>query len=429
MILRIDIENFKSIRDRISISFEATKDKELASNYAEIPNIGNVLKTTAFYGANASGKSNVLQAFRAILHLISFSADFKPNQNIGPYEPFKLNAASQNKPVFFEVEFVATDGLKYIYSISFTKSKIEKEELYFFPKNRKVKLFIRESNQYSYGTHYKGEKKSIEGKTLPNQLFLSKAVLDNVVPLIPVFNHFNDNVFSGNNIFQSNALINLDSLYAERLADKNNVSFTQQFNKLICALDTGIEKVESEKVDWESQKIPDNIPIELRKQIQEDYKYRIRTFHKVYDDKNQQTGSIAFAKEEESNGTQSLFILAGIILDTLAGSNILIFDEFEQNLHPHITQFLIQLFHNPVINKNNAQLIFASHDITQLNNEVFRRDQIWFTEKDEFGATSVFSLADFKGVNADIPYDRWYNSGSFGATPIIDDLELLFSYE
>jgi AAA15 family ATPase/GTPase len=116
-------------------------------------------------------------------------------------------------------------------------------------------------------------------------------------------------------------------------------------------------------------------------------------------------------------------------LDALDHGRVLVVDEFEKNLHPSITQFLIQLFHNPVVNPNNAQLIFATHDITQLSNDHFRRDQVWFTEKNEFGATSLFRCSDIQGIRLGTPLDKWYASGRFGATPIIDDVDFLIEMQ
>lgn len=427
MILNFSIENFRSIKDQINISFEATKQRELQDNYLNIPKIGSLLKSSVIYGANASGKSNMLIAFEAIKYLVLNSHTFPPGKPIDPYEPFKLDVGSKKRPVKLALDFIAIDNLRYIYRLSFTKYRIEEEELYFYPKTQKSNLYIRRANKIKYGEYYKGERKSIEKKLLPNQLFLSKAILDNVEILKPVYSFFDGKlmVFP---FFRDYHESKFHQIYAERLADTEDKNFSNKFNRLICALDTGISKVESKEIDWTNNKLADSIPTEIKEKIKEDYKFKIRTQHKVYDHQNE-VGLVNFDKEEESKGTQSLFVLAGIILDVLEDGTVLIVDEFEKNLHPHITRYLIQLFHNPIINKQNAQLIFATHDITQLDNEIFRRDQIWFAEKDEFGNSTVFSLSDIKGVRNTTPYDKWYNTGQFGATPIINELEMLFADE
>jgi len=427
MIINITIENFRSIKNQVSISFEATKFRELQDNFVNIEGIGNILKSSVIYGANASGKSNILIAFEAFEYLIKESSNFKPDKTIGPYEPFKLDKSSKKKPVFFEIDFIAANDTRYIYSISFTEYKIEKEELSFFPKGQKSMLYSRNAGKMKYGDYYKGERKSIEKKLLDNQLFLSKAILDKVEILNPVYAFF-DNKFMAFPFFQDYHESKFHRLYAERLADTEDKSFKNKFNKLICALDTGISKVESKEIDWSINRFAGSVPEEVQEKLKSDYKYRIRTQHKVYED-----GKVIdveyFDKEEESKGTQSLFVLAGIIIDVIEEGAVLIVDEFEKNLHPHLTRYLIQLFHNPIFNTKNAQLIFATHDITQLDNDLFRRDQIWFTEKDEFGCTAAFNLSEIKGVRNNIPYDKWYDSGKFGATPIINELELFYGDE
>ncbi len=427
MILNISIENFRSIKDPVNISFEATKQRELQDNYINIPKIGSLLKSSVIYGANASGKSNMLFAFGAIKYLVLSSHTFPPGKPIGPYEPFKLDILSKKKPVKIALDFIATDKMRYIYRLSFTGDRIEEEELSFYPKRQISNLYFRKGNKLKYGDYYKGERKSIEKKLLPNQLFLSKAILDNVDVLKPVYSFFGSKLMAFP-FFKDSNEFRFHQIYAERLADKEDKKFSGKFNRLICALDTGISKVESKEIDWVNNRLTEGIPSELKEKIKQDYKYKIRTQHKVYDDENE-VGSVYFDKEEESKGMQSLFILAGIILDVLEDGAVLIVDEFEKNLHPHITRYLIQLFHNPIINKRNAQLIFATHDITQLDNEILRRDQIWFAEKDELGKSTIFSLSDVKGIRDTTPYDKWYNAGQFGAIPIINELEMLFADE
>lgn len=125
--------------------------------------------------------------------------------------------------------------------------------------------------------------------------------------------------------------------------------------------------------------------------------------------------------KDESTGTKNLFALGGIIIEALEDGSVLIIDELEKNLHPMITKFLIQIFHNPLLNKHNAQLIFGTQDVIQLNSEVFRRDQVWFTEKNEYGESILFRCSDMEGVRINTPLDKWYIAGRFGATPVIRD--------
>ncbi|WP_199142117.1 AAA family ATPase, partial [Pedobacter sp. ASV12] len=158
--------------------------------------------------------------------------------------------------------------------------------------------------------------------------------------------------------------------------------------------------------------------------IQDRFKYDIKTSHPLYEN-GKEVGEYTFEVAQESTGTKNLFALGGLIIDALEEGRTLVVDELEKNLHPNITRFLIQLFHHPELNKKNAQLIFATHDITQLSNDTFRRDQVWFTEKNERGESILFRCSDLEGVRLNTPLDKWYASGRFGATPIIDDVEFM----
>lgn len=423
MLSRIIIENFRSIKNRVEFSFEASSFKEHYNNIVEVSN-KKLLKTTVIYGPNASGKSNILMAFSAINYLILNSANFEPNESIGPYEPYLLDTLTKNQSVKLELDFYI-ENILYSLSLEFNKKDILREELVFRPKKQPSMLYSRKLGiPINFGEHYKGERKSIEKKLLSNQLFLSKAVRDNVEVLIPVYNFFKQKLASYP-FFEDLHESKIQQLYAERLADTSDKEFNEKFNRIICALDTGISKVKSEVIDWEKSPLPEDIPEPVIEKIKSDYKYKIKAIHNVYEN-NQIVGEVEFDKSEESKGTQSLFMLTGIILDAFEDGSILVVDEFEKNLHPHITKSLIKLFHNPSINERNAQLIFATHDLSQLDSDIFRRDQVWFTEKNEKGETDLFSLSDISGVRPNIPYDKWYDSGKFGATPIINELEMTF---
>ncbi|MBA3900376.1 MAG: ATP-binding protein [Bacteroidetes bacterium] len=170
------------------------------------------------------------------------------------------------------------------------------------------------------------------------------------------------------------------------------------------------------------------MPDDIKINFQEQYKYDIKTQHPFFEGEKL-VGTENFEIEEESTGTKSLFVIGGIILDALETGKVLVVDEFEKNLHPGITQFLIKLFHNPLTNPRNAQLIFATHDITQLSHDNFRRDQVWFSEKNEFGATTIYQCSDIKGIRLGTPLDKWYSTGRFGATPIINDVDFLIEMQ
>ncbi|WP_172333710.1 ATP/GTP-binding protein [Mucilaginibacter sp. SG564] len=401
--------------------------KGLESNYFKSHSKKSLLKSAVIYGPNASGKTGFLTALNALNFLVLKSASFKADEDMGAYEPHLLDKHYASLPVTFELSFV--NQLQYDYIVSFNEHQVVQEELYYYPANSRSLLFARQAGKdIKFGDYYKGPKKALEKLLMPNQLFLSKAVENNADDiLLKAFRFFTLGlrVFPMIEAYHEH---NLTMLYAKRLAEDKDKKFRDRFNAMICALDTGISSVTVEEVDWNDFKFPGNMPEDVKKQFQEDYKYDVRTQHMVFENK-ERVGFDSFDMRQESAGTKSLFVMGGIILDALATGRVLVVDEFEKNLHPNITGFLIQLFHNPAINKKNAQLIFATHDISQLSNDRFRRDQVWFSQKDEYGSTELIRCSDIPGIRLSAPLDKWYATGRLGGTPIINDVDFLIEMQ
>ncbi|GGC18110.1 hypothetical protein GCM10011386_07580 [Parapedobacter defluvii] len=427
MLISFAVTNFRSIKERVELDMVKTGLKGFDSNFFKAPNKKKLLKSSVIYGPNASGKSGFLRAFKALEYLVSRSDEFKPDELIEPYEPYRLDVSCLDKPVEIEASFI-TNGIQYDYTVIYAADRIIEEELNFYPSGARALLFHRIGGQeIKFGDAYRGLKKNLERQVLPNQLFLSKAAVNNVEVLLSPYRFFSNQIriYPFIQEFRENSLTRL---YAKRLAENKDSAFSKRFNALICALDTGISAVEAEEVDWNKVVFPSGIPEEMIKRTKSGFKYDIKTVHYLYDGPKQ-VGIDKFDVRLESTGTRSLFVVAGIILDVLEEGRVLVVDEFEKNLHPAITQYLIRLFHNDVTNPRNAQLILATHDVTQLSNDTFRRDQVWFTEKNEYGATDLFRCSDLKGIRLNTPLDKWYVSGKFGATPIIDDADFLIAMQ
>lgn len=422
MLLNFTVQNFRSLKDRIELDMSKTSLKGHAGNYFGNED-GKYLATSVIYGANASGKSGFLRAIETLEYLVLNSADFKLDRAITSYEPFLLDEDSKGGSVSFAIAFISNET-HYEYAVSYSRKEIETEELSTFNGNYKSLLFSREKGKdIKFGDSYRGGKKTIERMTLPNQLFLSKAVENNVEALLDAYRFF-DRKLKVYPILEGLPEEDLKRLYARRLAENADSSFSRKFNALICALDTGISQVSAEETDREKFRFPANIPEEIKASILDQYKYDIKTYHKVYKS-GELVGQKSFDVKEESAGTKNLFALGGIIIEALEQGHVLVVDELEKNLHPDITTFLIRLFHRPDINRNGAQLIFATHDVSQLSHDTFRRDQVWFVEKDEYGASTMFRCSDIEGVRADTPLDKWYMAGRLGATPVIQDENFL----
>ncbi len=418
MIIDLTISNFKSIKEPVTISALATNVKEYPENTFAPNNEKDIrlLKSIVIYGANASGKSNILNAFETLQNFILGSTDLKLNDEIPFYFPFKLDKAWSNRPSMFEIEFIGTDLIRYRFSIKFNKKEVLKEALSFFPKGQEANLYFREKGKkIKFGDYFSGPARTIEKQLLKNNLFLSKAANSNNKLLENIYLYFLDNidlqpVFKPPFLmdFTTHACINENLKHI----DEKLISY------FLKVADVGIEYMNISIIKEKDMNLPDNLPEEIKKELIKNISHRPQIYHKLFEGKDE-AGNIAFDIDEESAGTKKLYELAGRILNCLNHGYSFIVDELSSSLHPLMTQALINLFHQS--NKKNAQLIFATHDTTFLTPELFRRDQVWFTEKDQYGATSLYSLSDFdyKKVRSDIPFDKWYLSGRFGALPVI----------
>ncbi|MCC6548597.1 MAG: ATP-binding protein [Ignavibacteriaceae bacterium] len=428
MLKSFSVGNFRSIKETCTLDFTRSgRKKSDISNYASVG--GSELSlNSVIYGANASGKSNLIRAVKAFSALINYSAKFAPDEHIFAYEPYRLETGYDQKPVCFTIEFIL-NSIRYYYSIQFTAKSIVHEKLSYYPLKRETLIFDRnEKREIDFGDAFKGERKTIERLTLPNQLFLSKAAENNAEICIPVFNLLTEGITflpsSVNSINQQ-----MEQLVAEKFSNDPDSSFAKKLTTLMSSLDTGIRSFTIiEQPSGVSESLLYYAPAASAAQhISKPYK--IKTVHIIHDTKNNSFSKVLFDIADESAGTRNLFTLAGIILLVLDKGNVVIIDEFEKNLHPLITTYLIRLFTNPVTNPKNAQLIFATHDITQLQEETFNRDQVWFTEKNERGETELIRCSDIKGLRLNAPLDKWYISGRLAGTAIINDTDFMIAMQ
>jgi AAA15 family ATPase/GTPase len=415
MLIDFAITNYRSIKDRQVFSMlTAGKVKELPDNVAKIDKNINLLKSAVIYGRNASGKSNFLEAFYALRNMVDEPSEFRMNGALAFYEPFKLEANNLKMPVEFEINFIAENKIKYNYHISFLEDKIVNESLYYFPNKVKAKLFIREAGKpIDFSDVIKGNKKQIEEYLYPHQLFLSMVGTYKIEQLIIPYQYFEKSIllFDNGKDFSENLVSIVES-------DKAPF-YKENLTKLLHIADTGIEGLVINK----SKKTNSNPLSQLKV-----YEYEISTKHTFRKD-GKKMNDIYMQLEEESEGTIKLLAIGGFILDALNNGSVFIIDELEKCLHPKLTRTLIYMFNNPKTNPKNAQLIFATHDVSLLSNEIFRRDQIWFTDKEANGETILYSLSDLKEVRNTVAYEKYYMRGTFGATPVINEYDLNFKFE
>ncbi|MCP4138603.1 MAG: ATP-binding protein [bacterium] len=404
MFIEFNVNNYKSFRDLTTFSMVAsTPIKEFGdeniflARFPESQRAGELplLKSAAVYGANASGKSNLLKAIAFMkLFVINSSKNTQAFEEI-PVSRFMLNDKNELEPSLFEIIFIHED-VRYRYGFEIDVSEVHNEWLFYSPKGKEAKLFVREKNNIELGSYFK-EGKGLIDKTRDNALFLSVAAQFNGEISTKIMNWFLDlNIISGLD----------DAGYLDyTLARTDDPIFRDALFELLKIADLGIYGIVLQKNEAPNDESQDNILLSL---------------HQKYDKKNKKRGDVAFNFDVESKGTQKIFAMAGPILDTLEEGKILFVDELDARFHPLMTKFIIQLFNSKEYNPNNAQLIFATHDTNLLSNKLFRRDQLWFTEKDRYGATDLYSLSDYK-VRADASFAKDYILGKYGAIPFIGD--------
>ena len=411
MLIEFTVENFRSIKEPVTFSMLATKDKKLDENLIKNALKGDsLLKTAAIYGANASGKTNVLLALQSFSSLVLMSHHYQKGRKIG-FTPFKLDKKCLFKPTKMSVAFIK-DRLQYKYSVSFTGEKFFNESLHYYPNNRKAIIFERKNtDEYKFTVHEK-KQKLISERTLPNQLYLSKATQDNYEKTSPAFDWFTANL----QMIQSNHYPSIESLTSTLL--RQNDESKKYILKALLEADLGIDGVSVRSKPIPFKEISDVRPEFAKFVFTNKEKFEInevKAFHK----------GVAFNFEnEESEGTKRIFSLIGFWVDSLKKGRVLLVDELDVKLHPLLTVFLIELFHDPTQNKKNAQLIFTTHNTNFLDQDLFRRDQIWFTEKDhETGSTHLYSLVEYKARN-DENVEKRYLLGKYGALPFIKETDI-----
>jgi AAA15 family ATPase/GTPase len=421
MLIEFTVQNFLSISEKQVFSMNATKNKELDENVIKVDAPANLelLRSSVIYGPNAAGKTNFMLSLRKMVEIVVESASTYQNDEALPIQSFKLDPEFENSPSEFETSFII-DNVRYQYGFSATFDKIHDEWLFAYPKGRPQRWFARawdnEKNEYAWdmGNYLLGEKQVWQNATRENALFLSTAVQLNSKQLAPIFNFFKNKLRFSN-------VVGWSHNYSAKLCTEDMKDNVLRFLK---AADVGIDDISVTKEKFDPSDLPEDMPMEVKKlvldKMKDTDKFDIKTFHK-----NKNGKLIEFRFGEESDGTQKLFNFAGPWINSLEKGYILFIDELHDNLHPKLVKFLVGLFNNPLTNPNNAQLVFTTHETSILNQNTFRRDQIWFCEKDEGNSTRIYPLTDFSPRKGRESLEAAYLDGRYGALPFIKDLEVL----
>ena len=420
MLIEFTVKNYRSIHLSQTLSMVAAKDHSLQESNcmpSGIPAIPYLVRSAVLYGANASGKSNLVFALLFMRGLVETSAvGIREGQELN-VTPFCFDMTAIDESSEFEITFIH-EGVRYQYGFSLNRTRIIREWLLAYVERKAQCWFEREYDpekgkyNWHFGSHLVGGKQRHlwSESTRANALFLSTAVNLNSDQLRPIFNWFVNNlvIIPSNMPFQPFQTME----YVKNEMHKSEVlQFLQAADLAISDLEIKTQKGHEVQLRLE----PGKPTFETR---QEKDIPMATLFHKG---KNER--SVGLNLNEESHGTQRLFAYAGPILDILKDGKILVVDELDGSLHPKMVQFLIKLFQNTSINKNNAQLIFTTHNTSLLDNELFRRDQIWFMEKDNNHASNLYPLTDFSPRKGEA-LERGYLMGRYGALPFFGEFNL-----
>lgn len=414
--LRFEVGNFLSIRDRMSLDLRASADTEHRETNTKTVDGETVLRSVALYGANGSGKSNVIAALGFFRDFVRDSSkDSQQDEEIGAI-PFRLSTETEREPSFFEIELLF-EGVRYRYGFEATSERVHAEWLFSAASSREAELFTRELDTITINQERFKEGREFLTRTRKNALFLSvNAQFDGEVSTRVLRAIQTIRFVRGGNRPDRMTLAET----ARRLEDE---TFRVRALRLLEAADLTIKGL---RVDNPAaRELPD--PSEART-LEVSYARAfsaIKTLHAKYSAEKQKVGEVEFdLLRSESGGTVRFVGLLVPIVDTLEQGRVLIVDELDARMHPLMTRFIVSLFHGPS-NPEGGQLIFATHDVNLLSNRYFRRDQVWFTEKDRYEATHLYSLADYRRegekVRKDASLAKDYLLGKFGAVPFIGD--------
>lgn len=424
MLLQFTFKNFRSFKDKNTLDMRATKVKELSYH---IRNAGKekVLPITAIYGANASGKSNVIGAISFMELCVTSSVTFNlninnnplklPNNNIlkFPYNDnimFSFIKNTDETNSLFEAVFILPNKKKYVYGFIIDKNGFKEEWLKQIKSNNTYKDIITRTNYKTIDYNYNNKQtkiKEIFKKSLTNtSLILTLGQMLNDKFLTTIYNWFSNII-----------IIDFGEPLIDMITSQNIVSEDLITGKLKDIFLDYLASFDNSIIDYS-----------IEKQLNEeddDNAYKIYTHHKMLDN----NGTKKISLQQESSGTQKMITLFMHFYEVIQNGYTIFFDELNAKLHPLLVRLILNMFSNPETNPNNAQLIFTTHDSWLMKKDILRRDEIWFTDKNEVGISELYSLVEFKDDNGknirnDENYEKNYLLGKYGAIPHLSLIKL-----
>lgn len=419
VLIEFSVDNFRSIKDNVTLSMVSTpKNKMNAVQRGKF----HLHTSAVIYGANSSGKSNILRAFDFMKRLVLNLDKVIQSTDELAHDPFLLSTTTAGHSSMFEVSFLV-DETKYRYGFEADKSKVYSEWLYLLDTGRsETQLFYRDADeQPEIKVNESAFKEGMGLKALPNTLFLWKcdqegsAIAKTILTWFKSVNLLNGMRYSAYGAYSTEQV-------------KNNDAFRARITELVESADFGISGIRAHEQEVSENDL-DELAMtkkhwDLIKNRQDLKRVGIKTLHKVYDEDLNEVRVESFdLDKQESDGTNKFFCLTAPFIDTINHGMVLLVDELDASLHPLLTIALVSMFNDPEVNTKGAQLVFISHDTNLLNQSLFYKSQIWFAEKDRYGATHLNSLDQYKGIRKVHDIEKHYIQGQFGAVPFLGDFK------
>ena len=398
MLVNFTFKNFRSFRDEMTLSMEAASIQELSEAVVKSCD-EELLPVAVMYGANSSGKSNVLKALKAMRDVLLNSVKLNPKDKLDA-EPFCLDLTSAEQPTSFEIQFTL-NGSKFRYGFDYTANEILAEWLYEKRVGeREFELFLRSGNEFKISKTRFAEGNGKQDATPSNRLFVSLVAQLNGKLSQSILDWFSSIEYISGMDGKEYAGKTLEMLFL-------NQQGATEIKQLFTETNLGFNELDIELHDSVAMKM------------------KAERVHILNDADGTMVGVRTFSTDKmESEGTKKMIEIAGPLVDAILSGKILVVDELDAKLHPFLTRKIIGLFMDREINRNGAQLIFATHDTNLLNLQYLRRDQIWFTEKDKTDSTELYSLVEFRDdagnkVRNDRNIEKDYINGRYGAIPFM----------
>ena len=418
MLIDFSVKNFRSFKDKQTLTLvkDAGKEMEETNTFkSPSPASESLVRSAAIYGANSAGKSNLIDAIRVFQQIVRESSRKISINDKLELVPIRLSTKTESQPTEFEINFIVK-GVRYQFGFVANQERILEEWLLAYP-NRRPQLWYErtyknKATQWEFGTKLTGSKQTWANATRDNALFLSTAVQLNSHQLTPVYDWL---------------VHSLEISAKKRWSGDITTTLCQHEGGKKQVLDF-LTKADLDIVDIKTKKrdiAPDSMFAELEKTHRDGLFVHLSESSLNYFDiktarVNNQGEQVFLDFRTESLGTQKLYDLAGPWITALENGHTLFVDEMNNHFHPKLIEYLISLFHNSETNKHNAQLVFTTHETSILNQNIFRRDQIWFVERDPVEGSTIFPLTDFRIRNTLSNLESAYLSGRYGGIPYIN---------